>query len=267
MKPVPLTIEVPLPCSETWDEMQSSDSGKYCQSCAKQVTDFAGFTDQELVHYFKNRNGDTCGRFRLDQLDRELYSSVIQKGSRSPRNYWLAGVLGLTGLTLYGQSFPSKVQHESCQQIKPVIVLEGTAAYSFVGSHFHGQVVGNKNQPLPQAIITFVQGRIAKGVIADNFGRFTIQRETFIDTLITLTISANADDNQHISMIQEMETVEIQIDKNGWGNQDYLVGRYPYSRDVQYITSFTQKGFRAFLYKLFHLRKWRKYKRALKGTL
>ena len=266
MKAAPLKIEVPNPCSETWDEMQAMDRGKYCQSCAKQVTDFAGFTDQELVHYFKNRTSETCGRFRLDQLHRELHPTVIQKGIQAPRNYWLAGVLGLTGLSLQGQSPSPITPNENCQQIKPIFVKEGTAAYPFVGSHFHGQVVNSKDQPLPQAIVTYVQGRIAEGVIADQFGRFTIQREPFMDTLLTLTVSANAEDSLHISMIQEMKTVEIQMDRYGWGNQDYVVGKYPLGHDVTYITSYSRKGFRGFLYKLFHLRKWRKYKRALRES-
>jgi len=263
MKPVPLKIEVPNPCFEPWDKMQSIDGRKYCGSCEKHVTDFSRFTDQELISYFKNRNTESCGRFRKDQLQRELYQTIIQKGTLKPRNYWLAGVLGFTGLTLQGQT-SDKAQHEICQQIKPTLVFEGTSKYAIVGTHFHGQAVNAENHPLPYAIITYFQGRASKGIIADSQGRFTVQLEYTSDSLITLTISTNALDNQHISMIQEMETLEIHADYDQYNENLYIVGKYPHSQEIHNLTSYRRKGLRAFFYKLFHLRRWIKYKRSLR---
>lgn len=264
MKPTPLKIEVPNPCLEPWDKMQSTDGGKYCGSCAKNVTDFSGFTDQELISYFKNRNAESCGRFRLDQLQRELYPSVIQKGSLSPRYYWLAGVLGFAGLSLQSQSVSTKVQQESCQQIKPILVFEGTLTYRFLGTHFHGQAVDKDNNQLSKAIITYFQGNIAKGILADDQGRFTIQRDNYIDTLITLTVVENANIDHHISMIQELNTVEIEVNGNELEDQIFVVGKLPYSQGIRTLTLYRRKGIRAFFYKVFHLRKWIKYKRSLR---
>jgi len=260
--PTPLKIEVQNPCSEPWDKMQSIDGGKYCGSCAKHVTDFSGFTDQELISYFKNRNTESCGRFRKDQLQRELHPSIIQKGTLKPRNYWLAGVLGITGLTLQGQTI-DKAQHEICQQIKPTLVFEGTSNYTIVGTHFHGRAVNAENLPLPYAIITYFQDRASKGIIADDQGLFTIQLEYPSDSLITLTLTANALDNRHISMIQEMKTLEIHADHDHNDENLYTVGRLQYFNETSILTSYRKKGLRAFFYKLFHLRKWIKYKRSL----
>lgn len=261
--PTPLKIEVPNPCSEPWDKMQSTDGGKYCGSCAKHVTDFSGFTDQELISYFKSRNTESCGRFRKDQLQRELHPSIIQKATLNPRNYWLAGVLGFTGLALHGQT-SDKAQHEICQQIKPTPVFEGTFNYTITGTHFHGQAVNAENLPLPYAIITYFQDRASKGIIADGQGRFTIQLEYPSDSFITLTLTPNALDNRHISMIQEMKTLEIHADYDHNDENFYTVGRVPYSHGTSTLTSFRRKGLRAFFYKLFHLKKWIKYKRSLR---
>ena len=265
MKPVPLKIEVPNPCFEPWDKMQSTDGGKYCGSCAKHVTDFSGFTDQELIRYFKNRNTESCGRFRKDQLQRELHPTFIQKGTLKPRNYWLAAFLGFTGLTLQGQT-SDKAQHEICQQIKPTLVFEGTSKYAIVGTHFHGQAVNAENLPLSYAIITYFNDRASKGIIADVQGRFTIQLEYTSDSLITLTLTANTLDNQHISMIQEMKTLEIRADYDQYDENLYTVGKYPHSHQISNLTSYRRKGLRAFFYKLFHLRKWIKYKRSLRSA-
>jgi hypothetical protein len=174
----------------------------------------------------------------------------------------LAGVLGITGLTLQGQT-SDKAQHEICQQIKPTHVFEGTSNYTIVGTHFHGRAVNAENLPLPYAIITYFQDRASKGIIADDQGLFTIQLEYPSDSLITLTLTANALDNRHISMIQEMKTLEIHADHDHNDENLYTVGRLQYFNETSILTSYRKKGLRAFFYKLFHLRKWIKYKRSL----
>ncbi len=175
----------------------------------------------------------------------------------------MAGVLGFTGLTLQGQT-SDKVQHEICQQIKPTLVFEGTLAYRFLDTHFHGQTVDKDSNQLSNAIITYFQGNIAKVILTDDKGRFTIQRENVVDSLITLTVVENTNINQYISMIQELKSIEIEANWNEMDDQNYVVGRLPYSREVRTLTSYRRKGLRAFFYKLFHLRKWIKYKRSLR---
>jgi hypothetical protein len=138
------------------------------------------------------------------------------------------------------------------------------AKYVIVGTHFHGQAVNAENHPLPYAIITYFQDRASKGIIADSQGRFTIQLENTSDSFITLTLTANALDNRHISMIQEMKTLEIHADYDHNDENLYTVGRLQYFNETSTLISFRRKGLRAFFYKLFHLRKWIKYKRSLR---
>jgi len=68
------TIEfsVPVPCHENWNNMTPNEQGRFCSSCQKDVVDFTKMSEYELILYFKNINQNTCGRFRNDQLNKEM---------------------------------------------------------------------------------------------------------------------------------------------------------------------------------------------------
>jgi hypothetical protein len=52
--------------------MADVPSGKFCNSCNKNVSDFTDFSDQELLDYFKQPSGKVCGSLTIHQLERIL---------------------------------------------------------------------------------------------------------------------------------------------------------------------------------------------------
>lgn len=66
-----IVISIPQPCHEQWEEMLPMEQGRYCQNCAKQVIDFSGMSDAEVID-FVQQHGMVCGRFAKSQLDREM---------------------------------------------------------------------------------------------------------------------------------------------------------------------------------------------------
>ncbi len=230
------------------------------------MTDFAGFTDQELIRYFSTVSGETCGRFRVDQLNRTIAPAHVKRNKLEPSGLWLAGLMGISGISVHAQKQESNLKKESCVQVKPTQVLEGMGVYPFNENHFHGQAIGINQQVLPGAVISYVEGRIAKGLIADNLGRFTIPRGEFRDTVITLTVMANEEGLKHISMVEEMKTIEIVVEGSRWRDEDYVVGKYPQGRDPIYLQIEKRNRTQLFFYKLFHYRKWLRWKRLQKAA-
>jgi hypothetical protein len=52
--------------------MRPNEQGRHCSSCNKTVVDFSGMTDSDLIHYLaRPRSADTCGRFRVDQIQHQ----------------------------------------------------------------------------------------------------------------------------------------------------------------------------------------------------
>jgi hypothetical protein len=66
-------IQISNPCHEKWGEMIDNNTGKFCNSCQKSVVDFTNFSDLDLRNWFKENQGESCGRFKPEQLDRLIH--------------------------------------------------------------------------------------------------------------------------------------------------------------------------------------------------
>ncbi len=86
-----LSVYIPKPCHEDWNKMSSSEQGRFCKSCSKQVVDFTSMTDQEVLNYFKKSSGNVCGRFENDQLKRPLQEVKQEK----KKVWWIAMLMPL----------------------------------------------------------------------------------------------------------------------------------------------------------------------------
>lgn len=66
-----ITIRIPEPCHEDWAKMTTTEKGKFCGVCTKEVIDFTSKTDEELVKIL-SKNKNACGRLKKSQLNREV---------------------------------------------------------------------------------------------------------------------------------------------------------------------------------------------------
>lgn len=72
MRKTSLTVFIPRPCQQSWEDMTPAAGGRFCDSCQKTVTDFTGLTDSEILALLSNTSQQYCGRFRQSQLDRKI---------------------------------------------------------------------------------------------------------------------------------------------------------------------------------------------------
>lgn len=200
----PILLHIPEPCNESWDAMTPQDKGRHCQSCNKVVVDFSVMTDRQVLDYFKNATGNTCGRFHNDQLQRPLIEPHKQP---SKWNYFIASIASFfVGLKLMAQpkAILGKVINPQQQTTN-----KNTANNSIKGEVrtpeliiVSGKVVDEKNFPIAGASITI--DKAFKGVISDKDGKFTCKAKS----ISTLTIRA-----------VNYETKRIEIK----GNEDILI--------------------------------------------
>lgn len=65
-----LTITIPKPCHEKWNEMTPIEKGRFCSSCAKTVVDFTKKSTKEIKdHLMHHKTQPVCGHFYRKQLD------------------------------------------------------------------------------------------------------------------------------------------------------------------------------------------------------
>jgi hypothetical protein len=69
-----LTVNIPKPCAESWDQMTKTEQGRHCASCDKVVIDFSQMSDHQIYEALLQYKGKkVCGNFYVDQVHRPMY--------------------------------------------------------------------------------------------------------------------------------------------------------------------------------------------------
>lgn len=109
-----ITISIPEPCHEDWAKMTTTEKGKFCSVCTKEVFDFTSKTDEELVKILSN-NKNACGRLKKSQLNREVKLERKSGQSLAP----IAASM-LLPLSLLSNNLPTEINSAS---EKPMVSL------------------------------------------------------------------------------------------------------------------------------------------------
>ncbi|MFY7963768.1 MAG: carboxypeptidase-like regulatory domain-containing protein [Chitinophagaceae bacterium] len=167
----PILLHIPEPCHENWDAMTPQDKGRHCQSCNKIVVDFSVMTDRQVLDYFKNAKGNTCGRFHDDQLQRPL---IEPQTKPSKWNYLVASFLGfIMSGKIAAQSNITKgeVLGKIMPQRNTAIVIGDSVLPKAI--IINGKVVDEKGKAIAGATVK-IKGT-TKGVSTNENGDFTIK--------------------------------------------------------------------------------------------
>lgn len=120
MKRNPVSIRIANPCTEDWEKMTPTGSGKFCGSCQKNVTDFSAMTDNEILAFLENHTGSMCGQLRGSQLNRAIVQTRLS-GNNYRLNTLLAALMvaGGAGSAMAQDTIPSPPEYH------PTVVIDG----------------------------------------------------------------------------------------------------------------------------------------------
>ena len=162
-------LHIPQPCHEDWDKMTPVDRGKFCGSCAKQVVDFTCMSDQQVLNYFKNTNGKTCGRFAEDQLQRALQPVIPQK----KKAWWIAAMMPL--LLLFEKSNAQKRNlnnnNTSVTVKEPRPEIMGKVARPEICGVKKDTLARNESQEILVGMVAIADNNFINGRIVDEEGK------------------------------------------------------------------------------------------------
>ena len=171
-----LQLQIPEPCHEDWNKMTPGDNGRFCDSCQKNVHDFTGMSDAQLVAFFKKPStGSLCGRF----LDYQLGRNIEIPGKRIPwLKYFFQFTIPIFLTSLKGQSQVNLTLKE--RTCSPAFTNEKGALRGMVGAvalyndskKIFGRVIDEKGSGIPYASI-YIKGT-TEGTTCDSSGFFEI---------------------------------------------------------------------------------------------
>lgn len=112
-------LHIPEPCHVDWNKMTTTQQGRYCQSCCKQVVDFTAMSDAQIIKYLSNTTQKTCGRFNANQLERPLQENRVVK-----KSYWKWLITSIAALFFFFDK--ASAQKQQCNTTKGKIVQAKT---------------------------------------------------------------------------------------------------------------------------------------------
>ncbi|MFC6996717.1 carboxypeptidase-like regulatory domain-containing protein [Rufibacter roseus] len=167
-----ITVSIPQPCQEKWQEMTPQAQGRHCQSCAKTVVDFTRMTDAEVVQWMSVQKGSTCGRFRRDQLEKELKAVSPAQSNWTWRAAALAFATWLSTTAAEAQSTKSK--ESTAEAVKTTNTISEENPSSGTPFIIKGTVVDSTDHsPLIGASVV-IKGT-ALGTSTDELGNFSLE--------------------------------------------------------------------------------------------
>lgn len=178
MKNHRLSIRIEKPCTEDWDKMTPTETGKFCAACEKNVTDFTGMTDNEVLEFLANHTGKMCGQLRGSQLNRMIVQTKLQG-----RNYRLNAFFATLLFTGGAGSLAAQ------DTIPPA-------------PHYHPTVVINEKHPTGPVCIK-VPGKKEQTILKASVYN-TVMEEKVAYATVTIqgtNISAETDDKGNFELI------------------------------------------------------------------
>ncbi|HYF30642.1 MAG TPA: carboxypeptidase-like regulatory domain-containing protein [Chitinophagaceae bacterium] len=175
----PLHLRIPTPCHEDWAAMKPADKGRFCLSCQKTVVDFSSMTDRQLLDYFSNYTGNTCGRFHPEQLNRDITAGVQKPTSwyKYVLSFFVPALLVANksmaqGFLLRDTCHPKAQQPVKCK-VNDAAPEARQQQPELTPYKIEGRLEGEEGTPVPFATV-MIKGT-KQGVTADMNGKFQIR--------------------------------------------------------------------------------------------
>lgn len=164
-------INIPEPCHEDWNKMTPKNQGRHCDACQKTVIDFSTKTDEQVIKTIES-TGNLCGRFKTQQLNREI---VLTRKDKNNYLSWAASGLfafmALGSQEANAKGLPRTVQTDSIKVAK----LKGKVATSIFNKRKISGIISSSSDSLPLPGVSVIIKGTSKGVQTDFDGKFSIE--------------------------------------------------------------------------------------------
>jgi hypothetical protein len=163
--------------------MSTTDQGKFCDKCSKNVIDFSSLTDNELVKALANSTGQICGRLNKTQINRLVFQTNT-KPSIS-QNYKFIASLILFGSTSTAIAKTDNINSLFIYKKDKFANIDVDSSKTIIS----GQVIDSVTKEVLPGAVIIIQGTNI-GTTADLDGKFKLNLSDFTSSdKITLEIT------------------------------------------------------------------------------
>lgn len=206
--PKNLNLSIPSACHEKPENMDKNALGSFCRSCTKQVVDFSGMSDSQIIAYFSRNSGRVCGQFRPEQLKNYTLPKPVLEPSRRKSlvigSFITAASAIATGLSV-SPLIASAIELETTEQTENAQLEELVQTKSDTIVVIKGKILDDSNgDPIPFAQIKLQE--TAEEFTSDMDGSFAVVIDEYLlrkEKRVTITFN-----------LVGYEAVNLEIDLN-----------------------------------------------------
>lgn len=219
-------LQIHQPCSESWEQMNSTSEGRFCEACSKTVFDLTSMSQSQISKFLRKSGNKVCARVTNDQLKRPLFVN-----SRSIDLNYPNGVAGVLLASALISSQPAAADGNLVKtEINPFFdthrdgyQTESEPKSSNKNTHdhiaFNGSVTklgtDDKRHPIYRAKITLVTATRYISAYSDKEGKF----------LMPIPVELLDDDNVIRVTYDDVEQNADSDSGFGYQTTDYLLSK------------------------------------------
>ena len=168
-------ISISKPCEENWNSMSGKEADRFCSICQKNVINFEGVSEKEIIKFLELKNENVCGRFKINQI--EEINRILTKNMKRKINQKAASIL--IGTFLLGSSCSTNklATHQNYNKAKFEINNSISNQDSLINSIIIGNIIDENKNPLPFVNVEVKKKKKNKepiGTITDESGSFKL---------------------------------------------------------------------------------------------
>jgi len=165
-------IKIGYSCNEEWSKMNGTKQKRHCESCSKSVFNFSYSSNEEILKFLTERNGQKiCGKFDINQLV-ELNQSIRRSNEIS---FYKPLIIGTSLATMIscGTSKEACDANHVHEKSRFEIISNINNPDSINTVLIKGQIFDDENYPLIGANFVFNESKL--GTTTDIDGIFEIE--------------------------------------------------------------------------------------------
>ncbi|MDQ0640584.1 hypothetical protein QF042_004149 [Pedobacter sp. W3I1] len=169
-------VTIPEPCLQNWDEMEKGTGFNFCKACSKNVIDFSGYTNAEIIGVLANSGSSVCGRLSQTQLNQLNYHlSIVPTSNKNWMKYLGVLAIGMSVFVMEARAENLKTPIEITSSLNKRADDTKTA----VPKKIYGYVIGADHKPVAGIRLAILDTKFF--AMTDKNGRYEITFDNKFD--------------------------------------------------------------------------------------
>ena len=203
--------------------MSTTEKGKFCAMCAKEVVDFTDKTNAEIAAHLKQAEGSVCGRLYSSQVIVNVKFSKFKYLFQRTKTYLATFIAVISASALFGEKAVAQDEHYMKGKMKFDRIPEQNTANTRETTIRGTVTLSDSNEAVPEAVIRVSSaGTVIQETRANSAGSYEV------------VIPPGAMQNQEISLtaylsgymhktIESLKILKEEITLNFSMNEDYTL--------------------------------------------